>query len=67
MNDDGVEMGLADLDPCPRCGGMTVLVYSGSARRQWPSVWCTECETLWEPSTHADEIVAGWWNHGQKA
>lgn len=60
-----MEIGVAALDPCPKCGGMTVLVYN--SRSGWPSVWCTECETLWEPSSHADEIVAGWWNRGKEA
>lgn len=60
-----MEIGETKLDPCPVCGGMTVLVYASKSK--WPSVWCTECETLWEPSARAEEIVAGWWNRGEEA
>lgn len=60
-----MKLGTAELDPCPKCGGMTVLVYT--SKSNWPSVWCTECETLWEPSERADDIVREWWNRGQEA
>lgn len=50
-----------ELSPCPKCGGMTVVIGDAAS----PSVWCTECETAFMPDM--GEAIREWWNmrHGE--
>jgi hypothetical protein len=49
-----------EMKPCPLCGGKVMLLYGTASG--WPPIWCPECETIWRPVVHADEIVTDWWN-----